>query len=93
MSTLAVEPRQILLHKELVIDRWSIDGAHAGGYAQVIAKLRQNATNIYARAAFGRLRPPLASKAVVFARRWRRLLIIIAALLPIILLNKLNAPR
>ncbi|MGH8201172.1 MAG: DUF3857 domain-containing protein [Steroidobacteraceae bacterium] len=92
-STFDVEPRQIVLHKELVIERWSLDAEHAAGYAQVVTKLRQNALTIYARVAFGRLRPPLASKAIVFARRWRRLLIFIAALLLIILLNQLNGPH
>ena len=90
VSTLAVEPRQMLLHKELVIERWSLDAERAEGYAQVVANLRQNATKIYARTAFGHLRPPLANKVIVFARRWRRLLIFIAALLLIVLLNQLN---
>ena len=92
-STLDIQSRQMIFHKELVIDRWSIDAEHAGDYAQVVARLRQNSTKIYAREVFGRIRPPVASKAVVFAKRWRRLLIIIGVMLLMVLLSKLSTPQ
>jgi hypothetical protein len=92
-STLAVESRQLILQKELLIERWSIDAQRASSYAQVVARLRENSTKIYARQVFGRLRPPLASKVLGFAKRWRRLLIILAALLLMALLNRLTTPQ
>jgi len=92
-STLEIESRQMILHKELVIDRWSIEAEHAGDYAQVVAKLRQNSTKIYARQAFGRIRPPVASQAVVFVKRWRRLLIIIGVMLLMALLSRISTPQ
>lgn len=93
VSTLTVAPREVILQKELVIDRWSVEAEQAGGYAQVLAKLRQNVTMLYARKVFGRLRPPLANKALMLARRWRRLLIIIGVWLLLVLLNKLIGAR
>ena len=56
-SDLTIEERSVVLERVLVIDAWCLPADGAEGYARVQTDLSRNATKLWARVRFGRIRP------------------------------------